>query len=100
MHASQTALSFQSFDPSSSSQAKTAISSFSLVWSRGINHENETSVLDNTLEMGGVISARYTCNAPYILLISYNPEITDPTDITETYFNYMEPDSIDFVQRW
>ena len=99
MYANQTERSLRSFETNTRSLASKGSSSLSLIWSRGIDQNNESSVLKNTQEADGVITARYTCKAPYILLISYNPQITDHRQIQQIYYQSMELDAIDFVQR-
>lgn len=75
------------------------ISTFSLIWSRGISQNNEDSVLQKTQETDGIISARYTCKSPYILLVSYDPSIISHSNIHQIYHNTIEIGNIDFTLR-
>ena len=99
MHDDQAVQSFQTIKPATRPLVTKDIPSFSLIWSRGINRDNETNVLQNTLNMDGIISARYTCKAPYILLIKYDPGITNQARIEQIYCNTLGFDAIDFILR-
>lgn len=99
MYANQTALRFKSSNAIEKPQATAPTNRLSLIWTRGIDQKNETSVLNDTLEADGVISARYTCKTPYILLINYNPRITCHEQIQQIYYKSMGTDAIEFVHR-
>jgi len=99
MQKDQSALGFKSFKSSKNLSESKNISTFSLVWSRGISQNNEDCVLQKTLETDGVITARYTCKSPYILLITYDPLIISHNKIYQIYYNTMEINGIDFVLR-
>lgn len=95
----QTARAVQSFKLGTNSGDSENISTFSLVWSRGISQKNEDRVLQKTLETDGVISTRYTCKSPYILLITYDPSILNHSNLHQIYANTIEIGNIDFVLR-
>jgi len=99
MYVDNAVQSIRSLNTLKNPKIKTAYSSFSVIWSRGIDHDNETGILQMTKETAGIISARYTCKAPYILLVNYNPNLTNPTRIRQAYFNALDADEIDFTLR-
>ena len=99
MYADNAVQTIKSLKTLKNPKISTAYSSFSLIWSSGINHENETEVLTITRNTAGIITARYTCKAPYILLINYNPTITNPGRIQQAYYKTMDVATIKFTLR-
>jgi len=99
MHDNQAVQTLESSYSANRSMVKADISSLSLIWSRGINQKNESRVLLNTLGIDGVITARYTCKAPYILLINYDPAITNHSKLDQIYRESMGSDAVEFILR-
>ncbi len=54
---------------------------FAVVWVQGANTQTEAEILEDVATVNGVITARFSRKDPWILLASYNPEITDPGEI-------------------
>jgi hypothetical protein len=54
---------------------------FALIWVRGISEQHESALLRDTTEIEGVLSARFSRREPYILMVSYDPMVTNSTEI-------------------
>ena len=56
---------------------------FAVVWVQGASENSESEILEASEGVKGVLSARFSRKNPYILLASYNPDVTNPTKIME-----------------
>lgn len=57
---------------------------FAVVWVQGANENSESEILKDSEGIEGVFSARFSRKNPYILLASYDPDITNPSKIMNT----------------
>lgn len=56
---------------------------FAVVWVQGASEYSEADILRESKEVNGVISVIFSRKNPYILLASYDPDITNSVKIME-----------------
>jgi len=87
MQTSQPVESNHGFQTITKSQADTVSDCFALIWTRGVNQDQESSILQGVEALEGVVSACFSRKDPYILLASYDPGITNSRNILKTLNN-------------
>lgn len=80
MH-SKSAESVKTQRPAGNAQKSISQGCFALIWMRGISEHHESAVLRDVEEIAGVMSVTFSRKHPYILLASYNPNITSSAAI-------------------
>ena len=84
MQTSQPVESYRGFQTTTKSRTDTVNDCFALIWTRGMNKDQESSVLQDVEALEGVSSACFSRKDPYILLASYEPGVTSSRKILET----------------